>query len=113
MEERIRNQTWITIVGGKSNKGHIYGIGQLTHNNNYVDKLIYHGSSSLNSDLEDFIQLKQQVKTYKESNERLSQQVQSLINIVQTLLPPDTRTAFQQQQEQPTFTTSTRITTKQ
>ena len=106
-KERIRNETWIRAAGGKFAKGHIYSIGQLTYSSNYVDKLIYHGSSSLTFDSQDFVELKQQVQTYKEfserltkSNERLTQQVQSLINVVQTLLSPDAWIVFQQKQEQ-------------
>ena len=96
-EERIRNETWIRAVGGKSTEGRIYDIGQVTYNSTYVDKLIYHGSSSHS---QDFIELKQEVQTYKDSNDKLSQQVQSLVKVIQTLLPPDARTVFQQEQEQ-------------
>jgi len=62
---RIGNKTWIRAAGGKSTKGRIYSIG----NSNYVDKLIYHGSLSLSSNSQDFIELKHEVQTYKESNE--------------------------------------------
>ena len=99
-EERIRNETWIRAAGGKSTKGCIYDIGQVTYNSTYVDKLIHHGSSSLPFDSHDFIELKQEVQTYKESNDKLSQQIQSLVKVIQTLLPSDARTVFQPEQEQ-------------
>jgi len=96
----MRNKTWIRATRGKSTKGRIYDISQHTYSSNYVDKLIYYGSSSMTYDSQDFVQLKQEVQTYKESNERLTRQVQSFINIVQTSLPPDVWIVYQQEQEQ-------------
>jgi len=69
-EERIRNNSWVLVVGGEK-KGRIYGIGVVTRTK-HVDELTYHGSSSHYS--EDIVQLKQEVLNYREDNKRLSQQ---------------------------------------
>ena len=60
-------------------------MGQVTYTLNYADKLTFPSPSSVSSDSQEIIQLKQQV--------------QSLVKFVQTLLSPDARTTFQQEQQ--------------
>jgi len=59
---------------------YFYGIGLVTYTFNCADKLTFSRLSSVSSDSQEIVQLKQQV--------------QSLVKFVQTLLPPDTQTAF-------------------
>ncbi|XP_068466453.1 uncharacterized protein [Phaseolus vulgaris] len=76
-EDKIRLESWLLEAGGKK-KGRIYGVGDLAHNFKRGNTLTYDQPSSSSEDSPSVLLLKEEVRNYKEHNDKLTEHVKSL-----------------------------------
>ncbi|KOM25619.1 hypothetical protein LR48_Vigan125s000900 [Vigna angularis] len=93
-EERLRNRCWLEAAGGKY-KGRVYGIGNVTSQDDCVDSYIQQTQASSTAqpqNSEEILNLKSQLQEY-------GQQLQNLkgfIGVLLPFLPPSAAAAAQQ-----------------
>ncbi|XP_068474617.1 uncharacterized protein [Phaseolus vulgaris] len=95
-EDRIRLESWLLAAGGKK-KGRIYGVGDLAHNFKRGNTLTYNQPSSSSEDSPSVLLLKEEVRNYKEHNDKLTEHVKSLVSIILPFLPSEARSSVAQQ----------------
>ncbi|XP_068494887.1 uncharacterized protein [Phaseolus vulgaris] len=91
-EDRIRLESWLLAAGGKK-KGRIYGVGDLAHNFKRGNTLNYNQPSTSFKDSPSVLLLKEEVRNYKEHNDKLTEHVKSLVSIILPFLPPEARSS--------------------
>ncbi|KOM34384.1 hypothetical protein LR48_Vigan02g053400 [Vigna angularis] len=104
-EERLRNQCWLEVAGGRY-KGHVYGIENIIAQDDCVNSYIQQTqtSSSQQPIVEDIFNLQTRVSTHDDQLRQMTSQFQGFIGVMMQYLPPPTVTIaqqFLQSQDQP------------
>ncbi|XP_052723840.1 uncharacterized protein LOC108321902 [Vigna angularis] len=88
-EERLRNQCWLDVAGGRY-KGRVYGIGNVSAQDDCVDSYIQqtHASSSQQPMADDISNLHTRVSTHDDQLRQMNSQLQGFIGIIMQYLPP-------------------------
>ncbi|KOM43264.1 hypothetical protein LR48_Vigan05g086800 [Vigna angularis] len=96
-EERLRNQCWLDVAGGRY-KERVYDIGNVSAQDDCVDSYIQqtHASSSQQPIVEDIFNLHTRVSTYDDQLRQMNSQLQGFIDVIMQYLPPPTVTIAQQ-----------------
>ena len=89
-EDKLRTESCLLAVGGKK-KGRIYGVRELARKFKSGNTLTYHEPSTSSHDSKKTREIKQ----LREDNDKLSQKMKALLNLVLPILPPHSRSAFE------------------
>ncbi|XP_052728032.1 uncharacterized protein LOC108321026 [Vigna angularis] len=92
-EERLRNRCWLEAIGGRY-KGRVYGIGNVSSQDDCVDSYIQQtqaSSSAQQQNLEEIVNLKSQLQQYGQQ----LQKFEGFIGVILLFLPPSAATAAQ------------------
>ncbi|KOM37399.1 hypothetical protein LR48_Vigan03g078100 [Vigna angularis] len=93
-EERLRNRCWLEAAGGKY-KGRVYGIGNVTSQDDCVDSYIQQTQASSTAqpqNSEEILNLKSQLQQYGQQLQNL----EGFIGVLLPFLPPSAAAAAQQ-----------------
>ncbi|XP_052731962.1 uncharacterized protein LOC128196132 [Vigna angularis] len=96
-EERLRNQCWLDVAGGRY-KGRVYGIGNVSAQDDCVDSYIQQtqASSSQQPIAEDILNLHTRVSTHDDQLRQMNSQLQGFIGVMMQYLPPPAAAIAQQ-----------------
>ena len=72
----------------------------MAHNFKRGNTLTYNQPSSSSKDSPSVLLLKEEVRNYKEHNDKLTEHVKSLVSIILPFLPPEARSSVAQQSQQ-------------
>ncbi|KOM44018.1 hypothetical protein LR48_Vigan05g162300 [Vigna angularis] len=88
-EERLRNQCWLDVAGGRY-KGRVYGIGNVSAQDDCVDSYIQQtqASSSQQPMADDISNLHTRVSTHDDQLRQMNSQLQGFIGVIMQYLPP-------------------------
>ncbi|KOM43167.1 hypothetical protein LR48_Vigan05g077100 [Vigna angularis] len=92
-EERLRNRCWLEAAGGRY-KGRVYGIGNVSSQDDCVDSYIQQtqaSSSAQQQNLEEIVNLKSQLQQYGQQ----LQKFEGFIGVLMPFLPPSAAAAAQ------------------
>ncbi|XP_052724083.1 uncharacterized protein LOC108347677 [Vigna angularis] len=96
-EERLRNQCWLDVADGRY-KGRVYGIGNVSAQDDCVDSYIQQtqASSSQQPIAEDILNLHTRVSTHDDQLRQMNSQLQGFIGVMMQYLPPPAAVIAQQ-----------------
>ena len=72
----------------------------MAHNFRHGNSLTYNQPSTSFEDSPSVLLLKEEVRNYKEHNDKLTEHVKSLVSIILPFLPPEARSSVAQQSQQ-------------